>query len=371
VRACIEIGRKAAVETTQSTPRTSIVSSIPNPVAQETRAHPEILVLGATGFIGQELARQLIARDIPIRVLVRNPGRLPPDLQCGKVQVTVGDLSRDTDIRVAIDGIRVVYHLARPHVTTWEEYAEHDVEATRRVAEACLAAKVNRLIYTGTIDSYYAGAKAGIITENTPLDPHIGWRNYYAQAKALSEQILMSLYRERGLPVVIFRPGVVIGQGSSPLHWGVGMWSWNSVCQVWGKGRNPLPLVLVEDVAQALVTALNRPGIEGESFNLVANSGLSALDYLQALEECTGSKFQRILTPPWKFYLADVLKWMVKRAIRHPDQRKPSYRDWESRTQRAHYDCSKARKLLNWNPTDLQIEIVRRGIQLPALEQLA
>jgi hypothetical protein len=62
---------------------------------------------------------------------------------------------------------------------------------------------------------------------------------------------------------------------------------------------------------------------------------------------------------------------MVKRAIRHPDQRKPSYRDWESRTQRAHYDCSKARKLLNWNPTDLQIEIVRRGIQLPALEQLA
>jgi nucleoside-diphosphate-sugar epimerase len=182
---------------------------------------------------------------------------------------------------------------------------------------------------------------------------------------------LMSLYRERGLPVVIFRPGVVIGQGGSPLHWGVGMWSWNSVCQVWGKGRNSLPLVLVEDVAQALVTALDQPGIEGESFNLVADSRLSALDYLQALEECTGSKFQRILTPPWKFYVVDVLKWMVKRAIRHPDQRKPSYRDWESRTQRAHYDCSKARKLLSWNPTDLKTEIVRRGIQLPALEQLA
>ena len=153
----------------------------------------------------------------------------------------------------------------------------------------------------------------------------------------------MSLYREQGLPVVIFRPGVVIGQGGSPLHWGVGMWSWDSVCQVWGKGRNPLPLVLVEDVAQALVAALDRPGIEGESFNLVANSRLSALDYLRALEECTGSKFQTILTPPWKFYVVDVVKWMVKRAIRHPDQRKPSYRDWESRTQRARYDCSKAR----------------------------
>ena len=340
-------------------------------MAPGSQAHPKILLLGATGFIGQELARQLIARDMPIRVLIRNPGRLPPDLQCGKVQVIVGDLCRDTDIRQAIDGIRIVYHLARPHVKTWNEYAEQDVESTRRVAEACLTAKVSRLIYTGTIDSYYAGAKAGAITENTPLDPHIGWRNYYARAKALSEQILMSLYHERGLPVVIFRPGIVIGQGGSPLHWGVGMWSWNSVCQVWGKGRNPLPLVLVEDVVQALVTAFDQPGIEGESFNLVASSGLSALDYLQALEECTGNKYQRILTPPWKFYIADILKWIVKRAIRHPDRRKPSYRDWESRTQRARYDCSKARKLLNWNPTDLQIEMIRRGIQLPACEQLA
>ena len=160
----------------------------------------------------------------------------------------------------------------------------------------------------------------------------------------------MELHREKGLPVVIFRPGIVIGRGGSPLHWGVGMWSFDAVCQVWGRGRNPLPLVLVEDVASALVTALDAPGIEGESFNLVAESSLTALDYLEALDRCTGVEFQKIPTPPWKFYLADVAKWLVKRAIRHPDRRRPSYRDWETRTQRAHYDCSKARKLLNWNP---------------------
>ena len=152
------------------------------------------------------------------------------------------------------------------------------------------------------------------------------------------------------MPVVIFRPGIVIGRGSSPLHWGVGMWSFDAVCQLWGRGRNPLPLVLVEDVASALVAALDVPGIEGESFNLVAESGLTALDYLEALERSAGVEFQKIPTPPWKFYLADVAKWLVKRAIRHPDRRRPSYRDWETRTQRAHYDCSKARKLLNWDP---------------------
>ena len=368
---CLEIGRRAGVEVSRLTPSSNPARSTPNTVALEAKARPQILILGATGFIGQELARQLIASGHSVRVLVRNPSRLPPELRNGEVDIAVGDLSRNANLAAALDGIRCVYHLARSHVKTWEEYAEHEIEVTGRVAEATLAAKVERLIYTGTIDSYYAGAKAGTITENTPLDPHIGKRNYYARAKALSEQLLMSLHRQRGLPVVIFRPGIVIGQGGSPLHWGVGMWSWNAVCQVWGEGHNPLPFVLVEDVAQALVSALDVAGIEGESFNLVADSRLSALDYLHALEECNGGEFQKILTPPWKFYVVDVMKWMVKRAIRHSDRRRPSYRDWETRTQRAHYDCSKARKLLNWNPTDAQAEIIRRGIQLPAQEQLA
>jgi nucleoside-diphosphate-sugar epimerase len=146
------------------------------------------------------------------------------------------------------------------------------------------------------------------------------------------------------------------------------MWSFDAVCQLWGRGQSPLPLVLVEDVASALVAALDAPGIEGESFNLVADSQLTARDYLTALEVCTGVEFQKIPTPLWKFYLIDVAKWVVKRAIRHPDRRRPSYRDWESRTQRAHYDCSKARKVLSWNPTDVRDEMIQRGIREPARE---
>ena len=60
---------------------------------------------------------------------------------------------------------------------------------------------------------------------------------------------------------------------------------------------------------------------------------------------------------------------MVKRAIRHPDRRPPSLRDWETRTQRARFDCSKARTLLHWNPT-APAEVIRRGIEEPARELL-
>ena len=282
--------------------------------------------------------------------------------------MVVGDLSRDSDLADALAGIRCVYHLARPNVKTWDEWVEHEVEATRRVGEACLAANADRLIYTGTIDSYYAGARAGTITEETPLDSRISGRNYYARAKALSEQTLWTLSRERGLPVVILRPGIVIGRGGGPLHWGVGMWSYDAICQLWGEGRNPLPLVLAADVASALVAALDLRGIDGQSFNLIADAGLTARDYVAALENCTDVEFQKIPTPIWKFYLADLAKWLVKRAVRHPDRRRPSYRDWESRTQHARFDCAKARQILGWSPVDAREEMIRRGIEEPAME---
>jgi nucleoside-diphosphate-sugar epimerase/predicted dehydrogenase len=364
VRACNDIGARLEPALPRATPGANPPAGV-----QPTR-HPEILVLGATGFIGQELTMQLIAQGHAVRTLVRNPSRLPAAVRTELTDVVVGDLSREGDIAKALAGIRYVYHLARPLVKTWEEFAEHEIEATRRLARACLAAKIKRLIYTGTIDSYYAGAPGSTITEDTPLDPHIRWRNYYAQSKASSEQILMSLHKQEGLPVVIIRPGIVIGRAGSPYHWGIGMWSWNAVCQVWGQGRTPLPFVLVEDVARALVTALGVEGIEGESFNLVADTRLSALDYLKALEEHTGFEFQKIPTPPWKLYLLDLAKWVIKRAIRHPDRRLPSYRDWVTRTQRSHYDCSKARRRLNWKPTDGRDEVIEKGIRLPATELL-
>ena len=325
-------------------------------------AKPTILVLGGAGFIGQELLRHLLAAGHCVRAMVRGSGLSPDEFQSDRLEIVRGDIRNKADLEAAMPGIEYVYHLAHAQCKTWEEYRLNDIEPTRLVGEACLAAKVKRLIYTGTIDSYYAGAKAGTITENTPLDPNIGRRNYYARAKAAAENILTDMYRQQKLPLVIVRPGIVIGRGGNPFHWGVGRFS-EDICEVWGDGNNQLPLVLVSDVAEALVNAIEVPAIEGRSFNLIDAPLLTAMEYLSELQRLTKYPLRVMPSPILKFYLSDLAKWAVKMAVRHPDRsRVPSYSDWESRTQKAYFDCDRTRADLKWAPASDRKRMIDEGI---------
>ena len=333
-----------------------------------TSAPPETLVLGGTGFIGKALVKKLASTGKSLRLLVRDELRLPIEIRQLPLEIVPGDISNPEALDEAMRGVRYVYHLARAYMKTWPEWVQHEVEPTRRVAEACLRANVERLFYLSTTDAYYAGARAGIIDERTPLDPLIDRRNFYARAKAESERLLVQMHQERGLPLVIFRPGVVLGSGTSPFHWGVGYWGWESRVRLWGGGNNPLPIVLVEDVADALVKAIDAKVAAGESFNLVADPCLSAREYVQELEKAAGGRIDLLSTPPWEFFAFEAFKWIVKCAVRHPGRERPSYRDWETRSLLAQFDCSKAKTILGWSPTADRERVVREGIVQPALE---
>jgi predicted dehydrogenase/nucleoside-diphosphate-sugar epimerase len=324
---------------------------------------PTILVIGGTGFIGRELVRQLLDAGYCVRAAVRGTGAVLEELDNDFLEIARVDIGSEANLKTAMNGIDFVYHLARVDAKTWEENLRRDVKPTQLIAKACLAAGVKRLIYTGTIDSYYAGGKADTITEQTPLDRNINRRNYYARSKAAAEEILIGMYRTEGLPVTIFRPGIVIGQGGNPFHWGVGMWASAGVCQVWGDGKNKLPFVLVADVAAALVRGIQVAGIEGHSYNLVDVPLLTARDYLMELQRRSALTLDVRYRPIWHFYLTDLGKWILKLAIHHPDWRRiPSYFDWESRTQKAFFDCGRARIELDWKPASDRQRMIDEGI---------
>lgn len=326
---------------------------------------PKVLVTGGSGFIGGELVRRLVGRGQATRLLVRDAGRLGPLAGDPLIEPFEGDLSSRADIAAALEGIEYVYHLAfAKDAKTRADYDRQEVQVAQQLGELCLERAVKRLFYTSTISVYDPSDRTAIITEKTQLYRDQGRRNNYALAKAVTEEVLIRMHRESGLPVVIFRPGIVIGRGGGRQHGGVGIWRRNgAICQFMNCPTDPLPIVLVEDLAVAMLAALDVPKIEGETYNLVGEPCLNTLDYLEAVERFEGTQLLKVPTPLWRTYALATFKWMVKCAVNHPGRQRPSLRDLKSSRHRARYDCSKAKDVLRWTPAAGREEVIRRGIQ--------
>ncbi|MCA9265691.1 MAG: NAD(P)-dependent oxidoreductase, partial [Planctomycetales bacterium] len=327
--------------------------------------NPSILILGGTGFIGREIVKQLVQQNHPVRVVSRNPASVPAELQHPLVELVPGNALRAEDVRKSLGGISKVVHLVTGHGQTWDDYYQSDVVATQRIAEICVDAGVERFIYAGTIASLYSGRRAGTINDATTNDRYLDRRNHYARAKGHAEIVLRRLYRERHLPLVILRPGIVVGEQGPPYHWGVAMWPNDSVCLYWGDGNHPLPFVLVGDVAAAFVTALNAPDVVGRSLNLVGDVRLTAREYVDELERCSGVSIDAQPRAIWQYYATDVAKYAIKVLVRHPNRQLPSYRDWETRQELGNYDCESTKQLLNWHPNANREVLIDRGIRAP------
>jgi nucleoside-diphosphate-sugar epimerase len=221
---------------------------------------------------------------------------------------------------------------------------------------------VKRFIYTGTIDSYDSAAADKVIIADTPLDRRMRTRNLYARSKAACEDLLHRMSRNNGLPLIITRPGIVIGAGADPTHIGVANFTGPGQVQYWGSGQNKLPLVLVDDVADALVRVLDAPDVVGRTFLLTGHPILSAREYVAELDSRAAVRISARHQAAWIYWVADFAKEFVKRAIRHPNRRSSTLHDWECRSHRSTYDNSSTRRALGWAPVSDRDELVERGI---------
>ena len=322
---------------------------------KETRV---ITVFGGTGFIGRHLVDALVSRGHRMRIVTRRgAGRdAHPNLT-----VVNADLSDRESVRQAVEGSTIVFHLATGGGSTWADFEREAIDGTKAIGEACLQAGVTRLIYTSSSAALYLGA-AGTIDERAGTDKQPESRNMYSRAKIAAEQALLQLHAGHGLPVVILRPAVVLGEGGTVSHAGFGVWPSDLCCIGWGSGTHPLPLVLVDDVVSALVAAMEAPGINGRCFNLAGDVRMSAREFVALVAQLSKRRYRFYPRPLMHLQAVDIAKWVLKVLARKAENPFPSFRDLCSNSLRTTIDCTAAKRDLGWRPVADRQTFVDRAI---------
>lgn len=253
-----------------------------------------VAVTGATGHVGSNLVRQLLARGDRVRVLVRTPA--PPQLAGLDVEVQIGDVRDPKAMRALCDGVDILYHLAAViSIIGPMGGLVHDVNV-RGVGTACAAAhdaKVRRVVHMCSVHAFQHHR------DRVPFDEtraRVDSFRYpaYDRSKADGERVVRA-WIKRGLDAVIVHPSAVIGPYDyAPSRLG-------KVLLDLYQRRLPMLLaggfdfVDVRDVAASSIAAAERGGT-GESYLLTGH--YHSIDELGAMAEAaTGVSAPRLTCP--------------------------------------------------------------------------
>ena len=330
------------------------------PAPRRADAACDVAVLGGTGFIGRHVVRRLLAEGARVAVMARSTRNLPAIFHDPTVTLHSGDL-RDADaVAAAIGAAPAVVNLAHGGGgATWEEVRDAMVFGAEIVARACGG---RRLIHVSSIAALYLGPQETPVTGATRPDPMANERADYARAKAMADRLLLEM---AGLRLCILRPGLVVGEGGTPFHSGLGFFNNEQHCIGWNAGRNPLPFVLVEDVADAILRAARADGIEGRCYNLVGDVRPSAREYIADLAAALERPLRFHPQVVELLWLQEYAKYLVKR-VTGRRVAVPSKRDLLSRGLTATFDCSDAKRDLGWSPVAEPARFRERAILVHA-----
>ncbi len=195
-----------------------------------------ILILGATGYVGSKLIPLLLKAGHNVRVLVRDPAKLPSSFK-DKVDIVQGDVLDRSSLPLAFEGISHLYYLVHSMSGGEESFVERDRLAAHNVAAQAAESRVGRVIYLGGL----------------------GVRGSVQSAHLRSRHEVGDILRAGRVPVTEFRAAVIVGSGSSSfemVHHLVNRLPL-MICPRWLVIRTQP--IAVDDVLAYLVQAVNIP----------------------------------------------------------------------------------------------------------------
>jgi dihydroflavonol-4-reductase len=247
------------------------------------------LVTGATGFVGAAVARALLREPgQQVRVLAR-PQSNRRNLDGLDVEIVEGALEDAASLAVAVTGCRYLFHVAADYRLWVPDVAamfRANIDGTRDLMLAALAAGVERIVYTSSVATL--GVVSGGVADEATPSGDADMVGPYKRSKFIAERVVRELVAERGLPTVIVNPSTPVGPGDvRPTPTG-------RIIVEAAKGKMPgyvdtgLNLVHVDDVAIGQLLAAEHGEI-GERY-ILGGENLSLAEILAAVAQAVGRR---------------------------------------------------------------------------------
>jgi dihydroflavonol-4-reductase len=258
----------------------------------------DVLITGATGFIGSAVARKLVEAGFAVRALMRPSSRRAhiADLDLDPCE---GDLRDEDSIKNAMRGVRYVFHLAADY-RLWARYPHEifnvNVAGTGALMREALRTGVERVVYTSSVATLALRTDGSVADESVSM-PEQDAIGAYKRSKIAGEALVSRMAAEEGLPAVIVNPSAPVGpRDVRPTPTG-------RIIVEAARGRVPafvdtgLNLVHVDDVAEGHLAAL-RQGRIGERY-ILGGQNASFARMLSDIAGLVGRRSPRIRVPHW------------------------------------------------------------------------
>ena len=235
----------------------------------------EVLVTGATGFLGRRVVPELLSRRHSVRCLIHSPGK-ERIFNHRDVEIHYGSILSSDALSAAMEGVQSVVHLVG--IIRASRRMSFDLmhrQGTANVVEAAKGAGAREFIFVSALGAC-----------SNPEYPYL-----YSKKQAEAEVV------ESGLSYTILRPSVIFGDGDEFLTALAGLVRLGPLTPVIGGGNNRMQPVAVEDVVRCIGASVGNSLVKGKTIRLGGPDRLSYNDLLEEVALAMERRIRRIHIP--------------------------------------------------------------------------